>query len=145
MTGYIYHKAGPKVLKYLKTSTECPSVPGTTNVHWQTTHPPLIPAPMRSSRLFGIQVAALNYRFGVKQLKGSKPSTTHILCFLNGSLTADSLYTDHNREEDDEGNFAAVSPAPAVCQDSLIFCVYFYNLIFCVSKVLGSLLHVTQL
>lgn len=100
---------------------------------------------MRSSRLFGIQVAALNYRFGVKQLKGSKPSTTHILCFLNGSLTADSLYADHNREEDDEGNFAAVSPAPAVCQDSLIFCVYFYNLIFCVSKVLGSLLHVTQL
>ena len=100
---------------------------------------------MGSSHLFGIQVAALNYGFGVKQVNSSKPSTMCILCFPNDSLMADSLYAAHDREEDDEGDFAAVSPAPAVRQDSLIFCVYFYILIFCVSKVPGSLLHVTLL
>lgn len=68
--------------------------------------------------MLGIEVAALSYGVGVKQPRGSKPSPARVLCSPD-----DSLCVAHERDEDDEGDFAAVSPAPAVRQDSLIFCI----------------------
>lgn len=63
--------------------------PGSTNVCRWTMPPPLVPAPKRSSRLFGIQVAAPSYGVGVEQSEGSKPSTTGTVCLPNGGLMAD--------------------------------------------------------